>query len=147
MEARVEKLRRTDETVPGGSDNSRTTRSKKRKCPTDEDTSEPQFKTHNMAAGGSDGPGTRRRKRPKGTPKTDGSAAPPGGVQEPEPEPGPAAATTESRTRRQSQRIFCGDAALVSRADRLKTLRPRVDKKVASASRLQAQGGKTSVLS
>lgn len=67
VEARVEKQRRTDETVASGSDNSRTTRSKKRRCPTDEDTFEPQFKTYNMAAGESDGPGTRSRKRPKGT--------------------------------------------------------------------------------
>ncbi|OIW25515.1 hypothetical protein CONLIGDRAFT_717274 [Coniochaeta ligniaria NRRL 30616] len=52
-EARVEKQSRTDEQVAGGSD--------KRKCPTDEDTSEPQFKANNIA-GESDGPGTRPRK-------------------------------------------------------------------------------------
>lgn len=111
VEVRVEQQRRTDKTVAGGSD--------RRKCPTDEDTSEPQFKANNIT-GESDGPGTRPRKRHKGTPKTDGSAAPPGGVQEPEPEPepGPAAATTESRTRRQSH------MQLGSRANRLKALRP-----------------------
>lgn len=50
VEARVEKQRRMDETVVSGSDNSPTTRSKKRRCPTDEDTFNPQSKTHNMAA-------------------------------------------------------------------------------------------------
>jgi hypothetical protein len=58
VDARIEKQRRTDETVASGSDNSRVTRSKKRRCPTEEDTFGPHFKTHNMAAGESDGPGS-----------------------------------------------------------------------------------------
>ncbi|KAK1774723.1 hypothetical protein QBC45DRAFT_31931 [Copromyces sp. CBS 386.78] len=130
IEARVGKQRRRDETektVASGSDNARTTRSKKRNFPADDGTMEPQFKTENMAAGEGDGPGTRSRKRSKarGIHDTDGSAAAPRGV----PKPRSGAATTNSRPRRHTKRMSLRDGALGSRADRLATLRPRVNNK------------------
>lgn len=122
----------------------RTTQSKKRKHPTDEDTAEPQLKTEKVA-GESDGPGTRSRKRQRGIHEKDGGAAPSSLL-----ELGLGAAVvstqvssaviTDSRPRRQSKGIFCGTAALGAHADRLKTLRPRVDGKVAGVRGLNTRG-------
>lgn len=62
----VGKHKRTDETketvVDGRSDYSRTTRSKKRKLATDEETQGPQLKTEEKVAGEIDGPGTKAGK-------------------------------------------------------------------------------------
>ena len=63
----IRKCRRTDEADGKLADNSRTTPSKKRKFPEDEDAAEPKLKIEEKVACESDGLGTRRRKRCKGT--------------------------------------------------------------------------------
>lgn len=68
MEPRAGKYRRTDETqkiVAGRDNSSRTTRSKKRKLPTDNDAREPQLKIEEKTAGETNSPRTRSRKRQK----------------------------------------------------------------------------------
>jgi len=134
----VVKRRRTDETeekVAGWSDDSRTTRSKKCKLSGDEDAAEPKLKTQikkrklsadedapepklktEEVAGESDGPGTRRRKRRKGNHEKDGNAAPGSVLQL-----GLEAVAVSAVT-----------TPLQPRHERLNTLRPRVDGKVAS---------------
>ncbi|RYP40404.1 hypothetical protein DL769_011577 [Monosporascus sp. CRB-8-3] len=149
VEPRVVKHRRTDETekmVVGKSDNSRTTRSRKRKLPTDEDTREPQLKTETKVAGETDCSGARSRKRRKAIHEQHGSEDPSSVL---EPSLGTAVVsvqdsstvTSNSRPRRQAKRISRGTAAVGSRDERLKTLRPRVDGKVAVVRGLKTRGG------
>lgn len=138
VQPRVAKRRRMDETeekVAGRSDNSRTTRSKKRKLSGDEDAAEPKLKTQSKkrklsadedapepklkteeVAGESDGAGTRRRKRRKGTHEKNGSAALGSVLQSGLEAAAVSAVTTPSQPRQ----------------ERLNTLRPRADGKVAS---------------
>jgi hypothetical protein len=149
VEPRVAKHRRTDETekmVVRKSDNSRTTRSKKRKLPTDQDTREPQLKIETKVAGETDGPGTKSRKRRKAIHEQHGSEDPSSVL---EPSLGTAVVSVQvsstvssnSRPRRQVKRISRGTAAVGSRDERLKTLRPRVDGKVAVVRGLKTRGG------
>ncbi|KAH9216127.1 hypothetical protein DL95DRAFT_460419 [Leptodontidium sp. 2 PMI_412] len=62
--------------VVSKSDNPRTSRSKKHKLPTDENTREPQLKIETKVAGETDGPETRSRKRRKAIHKQHGSEDP-----------------------------------------------------------------------
>jgi hypothetical protein len=176
VEPRFEKHRRPDETekiAAGWSDNSRTTRSKKRKLPADEDVPEPQLKTEKKVAGRSDnsrttrskkrklsadedapipqlerkkvagkrdGPGTRSGKRRKGIYEGNGSAAPDSVLQSDLGAAVVSAVTTHPRPRRRSS-ILRGTAALGSRKERLESLRPRADGKVASVRGLKIRGG------
>jgi hypothetical protein len=149
VEPRVAKHRRTNETekmVVGKSGNLRITRSKKRKLPTDEDTRRPQLKTETKVAGETDGPGTRSRKRRKAIHKQHGSEDPSSVL---EPSLGTAVVSAQvsstvasnSQPSRQAKHISCGTAAVGSRDERLKTLRPRVDGKVAVVRGLKTRGG------
>ena len=126
VEPRAAKRRLRDETekmVAGSNDNSRTTRSKKCKLPADENPPEPQLEIKKVA-GESDGPGSRSKKRQKGTHEENGSAAPGSVLQSGLGAAVVSAVTTHVRPRRQSKRIG---------GERLGRLRPRVDGKVASA--------------
>lgn len=130
---RVAKHRRTDETekmVVGKSDNPRTTRSKKRKLPTDEDTREPQLKIETKVAGETDGPETRSRKRRKAIHEQYGSEDLSSVL---EPSLGTTAVSVQvsstvasnSRPRRQAKRISRRTVAVGSHDERLKTTAPK----------------------
>lgn len=116
MEPLAKKQKRLDETEKTAfcpSDNSRTTRGKKRELFTDEDALEPQPDFQRKVAS---------RKRRKGVHETDGvieSSLEPTVWQQ---------VTSRPTTRWQFKRMFSGTAVLGSRADRLKTLRTRVVK-------------------
>jgi hypothetical protein len=119
--------------VTGRSSNSQTTRSKKCKLPSDEDTPGSQVKTAEVA-GESKGPGSRSRKRGKAFHKQHGSEDPklrPGTEARDgdSHDSGTSTVTNNSRPHRQAKH---GTAALGSRKERLESLRPRVNGKVAS---------------
>ena len=135
MEPRVAKHRRKDETekiVIGKSDNSRTTRSKKRKL--DDETRKSQLKTETKVAGETNVLETRSWKRRKAIHEQHGYDDPSNVLK---PSLGTAVVSVQAtsiaaghfRLRRQAKRI--SRAAMGSRDERLKTLRPRVDGKVA----------------
>ncbi|KAL8646766.1 MAG: hypothetical protein Q9210_005941 [Variospora velana] len=119
---------KTEDKVAGRNDNTWTTRSKKRKLLADEDPPEPKLKTEEVA-GESDHLRTRSRKRLKGIHEKNGNAAPRTVLQSGLGAAVVSTATTRSRTHRESKH------------ERLKTLRPRVDGKVATVSGLKTRGG------
>ncbi|KFY92197.1 hypothetical protein V500_04258 [Pseudogymnoascus sp. VKM F-4518 (FW-2643)] len=127
VELRPSKYRRTgeaEEMVVRTSGNSRTTRIGKRKLPT-EDTQEPRLDGKTGATG------ARSRKRRKAIDDNDGGSPPVvarnwvG-----------SAVTTDSQPRQWAKRMLCGTPSVAFRAERLKTLRPRVDDKVVISSGL-----------
>lgn len=92
-------------------------------------------------AGKSDGPGTRSGKRLMGIHEANGSAAPRRVLQSDSGAAVVSAAPTHSRPCLRSRRILRGTVALGSREERLKSLRPRADGKVASVRGLETRGG------
>ncbi|KFZ01929.1 hypothetical protein V500_00558 [Pseudogymnoascus sp. VKM F-4518 (FW-2643)] len=129
-EPQAAKYRRTGETgkmVVGTGDNSRETRSRKRKLPTDKDTHESRLDCETDC--------TRAKRIRKAIHEKDDNSTPSGA-----PESGlgtvvalaqvGSAVTIDSQPYRRAKRIFCGTPSVGSRVERLKTLRPRVDGKV-----------------
>ena len=127
VEPPLGKRRRTDEMekmAASRSDKPRITRGKKCKPPADADPLETR-----KAAGESDGPGIRSRQRRERIHEKNGSADPSSVLQLGRGAVAVPAVTTFSRTRREPEH------------ERVRTLRPRVDGKVASAHGLKTRGG------
>jgi hypothetical protein len=121
----VKEHRRTKETMVGSlSDNPRITRSKKCKLRTDDGTQGLQLEMKKIVTGETDGPRARSKKKRKVTHEQFCSEDPSRVLTQVN-----STVATVTRRCRQPKRISYGNPAVGSSAERLKTLRPRVDGK------------------